>query len=190
MVNIETEYKFAVKNIKNLKEKLDSLASILYDRQYQSNVMFDNKSELMQKTNGRIRVRTLGDTGGKVLTYKKPVSSKDGAKKEIEYEITFSDKASNIEKILSAIEFTPTTSYERYRTEWKINNCLVVIDEYPFANFIEIEGRLDAIKKLARELGFDEKNALTDPADTLFQTWRAKQGLNFKPHMRFDDYDK
>ncbi|MDD3531944.1 MAG: class IV adenylate cyclase [Candidatus Shapirobacteria bacterium] len=188
--NIELEYKFWVKDGEALVRVLDTRAFSKIARQYQSSVMFDNPSRIMQTTNGRIRVRILGDTGDKTLTYKKPLSPINGAKREIEYEISFRDPKGEIEKILGAMEFTPTTSYERYQTGWEIDGAHVTLDEYPYADIIEIEGKKEIIEKLAKEFGFDIKEGLTKPVDTLFQEWRKKKGLPFKPHMRFNDFDK
>ena len=189
-MNIEIEYKFLITNKSDLLHRLNRLSKSKFKRQYQSNVMFDNPSCLMQKTNGRVRVRTLGDKGQKVLTYKKPLPSKNGAKQEIEYEISFVDANLQIEKILQAMEFLPTTSYERYQTKWQIGKTAVTLDEYPFAIFLEIEGDLKSIQRLAQKLNFDIANGLTDPADTLFQKWRKNRNLPFKSQMRFDDFDK
>ncbi len=188
--DIEIEYKFWVENKDELIETLNKKTSQKKPRQYQSNVMFDNSDSLMQTTNGRIRVRTLRKTEKKQLTYKKPLSPQNGAKKEIEYEIVFQDNDEQIEKILQAMGFKPTTSYERYQTKWQINNISITLDEYPFANVVEIEGKQSQIKQLAEELKFDPKKGLTKPIDTLFQEWRKEKNLPFKPHMRFKDFDK
>lgn len=196
MTNIEIEYKFKIESDDNKNSKielintLNKIAEKSYDREYQSNIMYDNKDNLMQKTNGRIRLRYLGNTGNKVLTYKKPLKSINGAKREIEYEINFNDNQEQIEKILNAMEFHITTSYERYRTEWKLNNTHITLDEYPFANFIEIEGEQKEIEKVAKILKLDIKKAIDKPVDTLFQDWRKEHNLPFKEQMRFEDYDK
>ena len=187
---IELEYKFWVKDKKSLIKILDSRANAKKPRQYQSNVMFDNPAGIMQATDGRIRVRTLGDSGDKTLTYKKPLPPQNGAKREIEYEIKFHDPDRQIEKILEAMEFRPTTSYERFQTRWEVNGVHVTLDEYPFADIIEIEGEKKAIEQLAQKLGFSIKQGLTKPIDTLFQEWRKERGLTFKPHMKFDDFNK
>jgi predicted adenylyl cyclase CyaB len=188
--NIELEYKFWVKDKKSLIKILNGRASAKKPRQYQSSVMFDNPAGIMQKTDGRIRVRTFGDSGDKSLTYKKPLLSQNGAKREIEYEIKFHDPDGQIEKILEAMEFRPTTSYERFQTGWEINGVQVTLDEYPFADIIEIEGEKKEIERLAQELGFNIQQGLTKPVDTLFQEWRKERGLGFKPHMRFEDFNK
>lgn len=188
--DIEVEYKFKVENKNSLVSLLDQKFKDKKPIEHQRNVMFDNPQGLMQVTDGRIRVRTLGESGNKTLTYKKPLPSENGAKREIEYEIEFMDTNSQIEKILEAMEFTPGTSYERYRTEWKIGNAHILLDEYPYGDFIEIEGLKEEIEAIAKELEFDISKGLTKPTDTLFQEWRKERDLPFKPHMRFDDFNK
>lgn len=188
--DIEIEYKFKVEDKESLVSLLDHLSGDKKPREYQSNVMFDNPQELMQITDGRIRVRTLGESGKKELTYKKPLPPENGAKHEIEYEIEFFDSNNQIENILTAMEFVPNSSYERYRTEWRIKNVQITLDEYPYGDFIEIEGEKDAIENMAKELHFDISQGITKPTDTLFQEWRKERALSFKPHMKFDDFDK
>jgi predicted adenylyl cyclase CyaB len=188
--NIEVEYKFKIENKDKLIALLEKMTSNKNFRQYQSNIMFDNPAGLMQITDGRIRIRTLGKTGNKTLTYKKPIAPENGAKREIEYEILFQDLNGQIERILEAMEFVPTTSYERYQTKWEINGVHITLDEYPYADLIEIEGEKEKIACLAKDLGFELNDSLTKPTDTLFQEWRKERGLLFKPHMRFNDYDK
>lgn len=116
--DIEVEYKFRVEDKKSLISTLNKTFKQTKNHEYQSNIMFDNPKQLMQKTDERIRVRTKGHKREKTLTYKKPLTSIEGAKREIEYEIDFIDTTSQIEKILSVMEFDPTTSYERHQSKW------------------------------------------------------------------------
>jgi adenylate cyclase class 2 len=149
--------------------------------------MYDNPVGLMQNTDGRIRLRVSSKTVE--LSYKKPLT-KEGIKKEIEYEVEVSD-FDTTQKILEAMEFRPTTSYERYRTTLKNQDgTKAMIDEYPFAAFLEIEGNEEKIVALAQNLGFSMSENLAKPCDALFAEWRQSQGLPPKPHMLFSDYDK
>lgn len=186
-MNIEVEYKFLIKDERSMIKRLGRPK---IKKQYQSNVMFDNANGLMQKTDGRVRVRSIGKNGQKILTYKKPLPAKNSAKQETEYEINFLDHGQQIENILQAMDFLPTTSYERYQTKWRVGKTAVTLDEYPFATFLEIEGEQSKIEKMAIQLGFELTDGLTEPADTLFQKWRTKNNLPFKSHMKFDDYDQ
>lgn len=189
MIEIELKFQIEKKDTRKIVELLKNLGYVLkIQRIYEKTVMYDNPQGIMQTTNGRIRLRASGKKYE--LCYKKPIA-RDEIKMEIEYEIEVSD-FDITEKILGMMDFAPTTSYERYRTVLVGADGMVkvTIDEYPFSSFIEIEGREESIKKAALDLGFNLKDNLTDPCDTLFQRWRKERGLPFKPHMLFKDYNK
>lgn len=189
MGTVEIELKFLIRldDIKKITAFLKKKGfRITQKRTYEKTVMYDNPQQLMRATDGRIRIRIIGKSCE--FSYKKPLTRK-GIKKEEEYEVVVSD-FSKLEKILEKMDFKPVSSYERYRTRLEKDHIEVTIDEYPFALFVEIEGEEEKIKKLAQELGFSLENNLTDSCDTLFQKWRSKKGLPFKPHMRFEDYDQ
>jgi len=95
-----------------------------------------------------------------------------------------------MQKILGQLEFEPVSSYERFRTEFVKDKVKFTIDEYPFANFLEIEGKEDKILAFAKELGFSVTDNITEPCDTLFVEWRIKNGLKPTSHMIFGKYDK
>ncbi len=190
--SIETEYKFFIADKKEVIGKLNAIKKADYMHLFQKTSMYDNKERLMQKTDGRIRVRVLkiGKEIKKSLSYKKPLSSKNGAKREIEYEIFFSDNDQNIEKIINKMGFNLASSYERYQSLWVFNDSKITLDEYPFANVLEIEGDYNKIIKIVNRLELNIEKSLTDPIDTLFNKWRKKQGLPFTKFMHFKDFNK
>ncbi len=183
---VETEYKFAVPSATDTIAVLEKAGyACVKERTHELSVMYDNPQGVMQHTDGRIRVRQSGETVE--FCYKKPMT-REGVKQEIEHEVRV-DALEPLQQILSAMEFTPTTSYERYRTEYRRNGVKATVDQYPFATFLELEGDLDAIKQASAELGFSESQNLTDSCDTLFIRWRAERQLPYVPHMTFDGYD-
>mgnify|MGYP001602774502 FL=1 len=186
MVEIELKFLIGKDNLTDLLKCLEKQSFVISKtRIHELSVMYDNSDGLMQKTDGRIRVRQSGD---KVeLAYKKPISRK-GIKKEIEYEVVISDLG-DLQAILREMKFEPVSSYERYRTEYVLSNVKIALDEYPFASFIEIEGTESDIINVAKKLNFKLTDNLTDSCDTLFTKWREQKGLSPKPHMKFDDYD-
>lgn len=184
---VEVEYKFSTTDAEKVESQLLRLgAQLTKSRTYELSVMYDNSSGLMQETDGRIRVRQSGETVE--FCYKKPIT-RVGVKQEIEHQVEVSDR-DQLVKILEAMEFRPTTSYERYRTEYDYKKTKVTIDEYPFEIFVEIEGDQDAIEEVATGLGFDLSANLTESCDTLFTKWRSERGLGFASHMTFENYDK
>jgi len=179
---VEIELKFFLN--KKQKEFLLDLLGPSRARVYEKTTMYDNRESLMQTTDGRIRLRRSGNKFE--LSYKRPIT-REGIKKEIEYETEVSD-IEQMEKILKEMGFEPTTSYERYRTTIKKANAKITIDEYPFATFIEIEGNEKVITKLANDLGL--KNNITKSCDTLFAEWRLSKNLPIIDDMLFSNFNK
>ena len=187
--SIETELKFKIDDYQIKKVKNNS-GVVLEKEVYQKTVMFDNADKLMEHTDGRIRLRQQGNKIS--LSYKRPLPSAGNEKKEVELET----EVGNFEvmaNILRTMGYAPTTSYEKYTTFFKLKGqpeIHIEIQKYPFETFLEIEGSKEEIEKMANQFGFDAKNALIKPVDTLFTEWRLAKGLPFKPHMTFKDYDK
>ncbi|MBI4993741.1 class IV adenylate cyclase [Candidatus Wolfebacteria bacterium] len=182
---LEIELKFLLKEpINNFIKKFPDV--LIPEKIYQKTVMYDNSNGLMQKSNGRIRLR---QTGKEVtLSYKLPLSS-ETVKKEIEWE-TKIDSWIIGDNILKAMGFNKTTSYEKYRISFNYKKVRIDIDEYPFSTFVEIEGNEKDIKKTALDIGFNLNKALTKACDNLFSEWRKARGLPQKSHMLFKGYDK
>ncbi len=192
---VEIEYKFRVEKgeLPALARKLTSLGFQTRGRAYEKTTMYDNDRHLMQRTNGRVRVRNIGDNRVE-FSYKKPLADDGGPKKEIEYEVflTHNHAADSLVHIVENMGFHETTSYERYRTTYahSLQATKVTLDEFPFADFIEVEGSEKEASKTALALGFNVADHLNKPCDTLFNDWRAEQGLPATDHMTFADYDK
>ncbi len=182
--DIEIELKFEINKdkIDLFNKKLQSIGFVLSKRVYELSVMYDNPSQIMQTTDGRIRLRKSGEKT--ILTYKKPISRK-GIKKEIEYEVEVSD-FNTTEKILKMMEFTKTTSYERYRTYFHKNHIEVMIDEFPYGTFVEIEGEEKHIVTLSKDLGFDMGDNLTDSCDTIYTKRCIEKGIESSINILFN----
>jgi adenylate cyclase, class 2 len=184
---IEVELKYNIENLEQLKEKINNLqADLVKNRIYELSVMYDNELEIMQKTDGRIRLRKSGDEVE--FCYKKPIT-REGIKKEIEYEVNVSN-FETLEKIINEMGYFSVSSYERYRTTYKLDNAKITIDEYPFANFLEIEGEDAKILEVSKKLGFNTEKNITDSCDSLFNKWREANNLEYSSHMRFEDFGK
>ncbi len=192
---IETELKFRIPTGGKSKyiKKLVGLGFIISRSVHETTTMYDNEHGILAKDNARLRLR--GEFNSKTknlraeISYKRPLPAKDGAKREIEHTVHLNG-ASNMEKILEKLSFSPVSSYEKKRHYLLKNGIQVTVDEYPFDTFIEIEGKSKDIWVLAQKLGFSKNESLVKPCDTLYQEWRKKRGLPFKSHMRFKDYDK
>ena len=191
MIEIEYKFQLAKEALSNLQGKLEKLYFTNKGRLYEKTTMYDNPDNLMQRTNGRIRIRNVGEVQVE-FSYKKPLPSDGGPKKEIEYEVSLEQGSEALKHIVEHMGFHETTSYERYRTTFTnaTRTIKVTLDEFPFANFIEVEGDEKDVTKTAEALGFRLADHLNKSCDTLFTEWRAERGLPMTNHMRFEDYDK
>ena len=57
-----------------------------------------------------------------------------------------------MELILEALGFTPALVYEKRRETWTLGKTEIVIDELPFALFMEIEDSEQGIRDVERKL--------------------------------------
>jgi len=188
--SIEIELKFKINDDENILRIKDNPDIIFSEEVHQKTVMFDNADKLMEHTDGRVRLRQQGSKIS--LSYKRPLPSVGNEKKEVELETEVGD-FEVMSNILRMMGYAPSTSYEKYTTAFKLksqSDIHIEIQKYPFETFLEIEGGKEEIEKAAKQLGFDIKNAIKKPVDTLFTEWRAIKGLPFKPCMTFKDHDK
>lgn len=184
--NREVHYRFPVEDKITLLNKINEVANKEQERTYQSNVTFDNSKKEVSLSGGKIRLKILGDSGKKILAYHK--ADEDGA--NVEHKINFHDAEHQIEKILEVMGFIPSDGHEKFDTKWAIEGISISFDEYPFADFLEIDGGEDKVNALIEEFGFTPKDNVDEPVDSLFDEWREEKGLSKKDYMRFEDFDK
>ena len=173
MIEIELKFKL-IGTLKDFREKMIG-HYVVQPRTLETTMMYDNKELLMQKTDGRLRIRS-GQI--RTLSYKKPLTRK-GIKQEIEYEVDVSS-ISQTKLILNSIGFQKVSGYTRHRTIWRIKGSKVFLDEFSFGNFVEIEGSKKEIKEIAKELWFDLKSNITKSYDGIYNEMCLEKGIKPK----------
>ena len=79
--------------------------------------------------------------------------------------------------------------YEKYRTTYNLGNVIVVLDEMPYGNFVEIEGPdAESIKQVAADLKLDWEARCTDSYTLLFHELKDSHNLNVR-HLSFEDFE-
>jgi len=187
---IEKEYKFQIDNKHQIESRLREMGAVGGERVHELTVMYDNPDKIMEKKDGRLRIRTRKCKGKEEIqiSYKKPLS-RAGIKQEIEYQTVVGNKEM-MERIIDEMGFFPVSSYERYRTEYHIGNgkesIEISIDELPFGNYIEIEGNnIDAMRNVATRLGLNLDEHIENSYDGIFNDLERKEGKIPTPHIRF-----
>jgi len=185
----EVELKFEIENYFGLVEKLVKRSTKFYSA-YEITVMYDENKKLFEK-DARLRLRKKVDLKTNKeeteISYKKPLT-REGIKIEEEYETSVGSFA-EMENIFANIGFKKVSSYDRIRDTFIINNLKVTIDSFIFGDYLEIEGDITEIQKLANELGLDMKENITKSCDDIYAEICISQSKPVPEHILFENQE-
>ncbi|MBV9342293.1 MAG: class IV adenylate cyclase [Acidobacteria bacterium] len=169
----ETEIKFRVPDIASLAARLRQLGlEETTPRTHEMNTLFDLPGHPLRNRGDLLRLRKYGASW--VLTHKGKNRNYSGPhKSRVETETVVAD-GEKLEAILRALSFEPSFRYEKFRAEWKDEQGHVLIDETPIGNFGEIEGPPEWIDQLAKQLGVEPKDYISETYATLFFEWKQR----------------
>lgn len=181
----EIEVKFLVRSLERLTERLHNLgARLIQPRAHERNLRFDRPDGSLRLARQVLRLRQ--DDAAR-LTFKGPGQNLDGiyVRQEIEFVVEDFDKARDF---LEALGYQAVMFYEKYRTTYALGGALVMLDEMPYGNFVEIEGNTPAeIHALAAQLGLNPAHNICLSYAALFDHVRQALGLNFSD-LSFDNF--
>jgi len=169
----EIEIKFRVDNVRTFNQRLrKSGFRLITPRTHEMNTLYDLPGQFLRKRSELLRLRKYGAVW--VLTHK--AKGKAGRHKtRVETETKVADGA-KMDAILSALGFTPTFRYEKFRAEWSDGKGHVVVDETPIGNFGEIEGPSRWIDRSAHLLQIQRRDYITATYSELFFEWKKQTG--------------
>lgn len=186
MENQELEVKMLVSNLEAIRDKLVRMnASLHQPRTREMNLRFDTPFGKLSKEGKALRLRS--DTASR-MTYKGPSESKDGVRvrEEIEFKVSDFNAA---RAFLNALGFQLAMVYEKYRTEYDIEGTSISLDEMPYGDFIEIEGKdTQQIRNLSDQLGLNWESRISDSYMILFNRLKAELGLEFRD-LIFENFE-
>ncbi|MFZ5912555.1 MAG: class IV adenylate cyclase [Chloroflexota bacterium] len=172
----ETEVKFYVKDLGQIEERLRALrAQLTQPRVHETNLRFDLPDGGLRGAGRVLRLRM--DTQAR-LTYKGPSERLDGVLSRAEYETSVGD-FETAQRILRALGYVVTATYEKFRATYEWEGLHVMLDELPYGDFVEIEGPdADSLQTASRALGLDFSAAIPASYLALFEGLCQKRGLD------------
>lgn len=183
----EYELKFLKINKEEIRRKLVSVdATLLKPMRDMKRAVID--SPLIVEKDAFIRIRDEGDKC--TLTYKEFIH--DGSEEVVEIE-TKVDSYENTVALFTAAGLSPRSTQESRRETWMLNECEIVIDEWPWIDpYIEIEGPdHDKIQTTAEIIGFDLTEAKKGDVMVAYRQEYPHLTINDTiatlPHVRFKD---
>ena len=181
----EIEAKFYVQDLRRIERRLEDLGvRLIQARVLETNIRFDLPGAALLSEGRVLRLRQ--DTEAR-LTYKGPSQNENGILQRTEIEFVASD-FDRARHFLEALGYQKLIRYEKYRTTYQLNRTLVMLDELPFGNFVEIEGEtVAAIRTAARQLKLDWGTAISKSYNALFERLRKTLELSF-PDILFVNF--
>lgn len=182
----ENEVKFLVRDLTAIGRKLKEQGAILTaPRVHEINLRFDTPQRDLARQR---RVLRLRQDAGAVMTFKGP--AKDGlsisSRQEIEFQVSDFGAA---RRLLEALGYELSIMYEKYRTTYMLSDLVIVLDEMPFGNFIEIEGPdAVAISAASEKLGLDWNARSTSSYLMLFETVKTALNMDAK-NLSFVEFE-
>jgi adenylate cyclase class 2 len=158
----ETEIKLKISDARGIKRRILALGFAVADpRHLERNFLFDFPDLHLRAMSSVIRLRLEGKRN--LLTFKGPPvgSAVFKMRREIETEV---QDGEHLRQILESLGLREVFCYEKYRTSFaparksKSGFGLIVFDETPIGNFLELEGPKIWIDATARRLGFTRRD--------------------------------
>jgi len=190
---IESEIKFVLTDdaAVRLREALESWPDIeKAGRVYEKSTMFDDERGRMQARDARLRVRQVGGPlgpSGVEFAYKRRLASNGPIKREEELELAYAGDPEPLVAILDRMGYLPTTSYERYRTTYRLGGLKLTLDEFPFGCVLEIEGADADIASCCARLSLVESASTLESCDDVYERLCREQGAAPRRHIEFAD---
>jgi len=185
MENLETEVKFFMPDINQIRNRIVQIGAVFRQRSFEKNIRFEDSQNRLIKKQSLLRLRKDNKI---TLTFKSPPSHKEDRQfkvlKELEVQVS-NFKIMN--SILESIGFHKEQIYEKWREIFLLNNTEICLDNMPYGNFVEIEGHRDEIRKTARLIGLNWQERILLNYLSIFDIIREKLNLSFND-VTFDNF--
>jgi adenylate cyclase class 2 len=180
----EVEVKLAVADCAGMDAALRQLGfAIVQPRAFESNAVYDTPGRALRAERKLLRVREFAGTA--TFTYKgTPEDGRHKSREELETEVA---DAATLRLMLERLGYQPCFHYEKYRTIYQRPGeavGVVVLDETPIGNWIELEGAPEWIDATAAQLGYTQAEYSTESYGALWLRHCRDHGID-SPHMVF-----
>ena len=176
MENLEIEVKFYLSDMDAIRDRILEFGAVSMGRIFETNLRFDDADNSLIEKKSLLRLRRDTKT---ILTFKsEPPFKNDQFKILKELEVEVSDFAT-MKHILESLGFREEQVYEKWRETFRLNSANLCLDMMPYGDFLEIEGQMEDIKKLASQIGLKWKKRILLNYLAIFDVIKQKANLPF-----------
>ncbi|MEE4195620.1 MAG: class IV adenylate cyclase [Anaerolineae bacterium] len=183
---LEIEGKWLVKHLRSIEFRLHALGAVcIQPRLHENNLRFDTPSRELSNQWKVLRLRQDSDAR---FTFKAPQQVQGGIRSNIEIEFTVGDYELG-KQFLEALGYEVYFQYEKFRAVYLLEDCHIMLDELPYGDFVEIEGKVYAdIADLAAKLELDLAASSTMNYARLFEYYCQQSGSHLQ-HLTFAAFE-
>jgi adenylate cyclase class 2 len=184
---LEIEAKFYISHLDRIRARLEGLqARLIQPRVMELNLRFDLPDGELRAKGQVLRLRRDTETR---LTFKSSSQEQRGvlARQEIEFVVDDFEKA---RQFLESLGYQEIIVYEKYRRTFELDDALIMLDELPYGNFLEIEaGSVEQIQAVAAKLDLDWDAAIRSSYTALFAVAVNSLQLSFRD-VTFNNFER
>jgi adenylate cyclase class 2 len=173
---IENEVKIRLAGIEDGLSRLQAAGFIVRrERVFEVNIIYDTPQSTLRNSNSLLRLRQIGSEC--ILTFKGPAEGGRHKTRE-ELETSVGDFGA-ADAILRRLGYAPAFRYEKFRTEFGKDGepGTVTLDETPIGVFFELEGPTEWVDDVAKRLGFNELDYITESYGSLYMAHCTSLGV-------------
>ncbi len=178
----EVEVKILDVNLDSFKNTIRDLqGKLVHDRILYREMYFDASKHDVQFSS--LRLRSQGDTCFLTMKFKVNKDVNFLTRKELEIEVSDFD---TMQTMLQELGYEPYGLREKYRTEYKVGDVKVELDEYPeIPPYVEIEGNNQkSVEDFIKSLGFELKHTVHFSATEIIKQYgKDPSNLQFKKDL-------
>jgi adenylate cyclase class 2 len=174
----EKEIKLYIKDLPALAERLRLCGGeLIQPRTFEKNIRLDTADAKLQQAGKLLRLRQDDQVR---VTFKENAHLEDGVITRTEIEFTAADLDA-VKLLFAGLGYYPVVVYEKYRQTFRLGDVLVMLDELPIGNFVEVEAPNNIlIEGMVQILGLDGSRAIKTNYLGLWAM--AKQNAGLKVH--------
>ncbi len=182
----EREVKFYIQDLSTLAERLRNCgADLTRERMLEQNLRLDTPDRKLRQHGQLLRLRKDDRVR---ITYKDNARTEGGVIARTEIEFT-ADNLEVARKLFEALGYQVVVTYEKYRREYQIGDVLVMLDELPFGDFMEIEAPSNTlIEGVAQMLGLNWGKGIPTNYLGLFEIAKSNKNLPFND-LTFENFE-
>ncbi len=177
----ETEIKLPVTDLAAIRRKIRSLGFFkVMTRHFECNVLYDFRDRRLRTSRCVLRLRHANRKW--LLTFKGPPAASLLYKSRVEMESLVED-GEQLHAILGELGLQKAFRYDKYRTVFApklpvrgTRGALLVLDETPVGNYLELEGPEAWIDRTAKRLGYRCEDYITASYAALHRNYCKARG--------------